>query len=551
MSKFLEEKALLAQRHQLKRTEGRLQDLSGKVEETSSILNEQSMEIEQADVQMSKLFDALGIDKEKLPQDTEIDPMLELSEEEKMAATEAINTYEILPQISASNDWENYQNEVKNYLIMNELQYTPEHEQALLTECRDAVLDAMIKPFGLAKYLFNDKDGGNVTTIHNAKQGVYARENEKYSPEMRREHYNYKSSADNYRNQRENLKNVFTDEYTGKIILRPDANVDHIVPIQRFHSKGGYMLNQDQKQAFARDQRNYAITEQSLNKSKGAIDFGKFLSEQSNGRSVDNKDFFNIDNRRAKPKHKKAKEAVNEHLPTTKQKATYYTKNIAKTGFKEATNMGKQQAIGFILREVVVALFDEVKDVKSYGFKKEDQDNSFFQTLNERLTRVSKKVLSQWKEVIESFKDGALSGFLSNMVTTLINLFIKTGKRAVRMIREGIYSFFKALKLLIHPPKEMKLPQAAHEASKLFASGITVTAGIALEEVVDQFIGKWTNFIPVLNTVSSTLSTVIVSVITGLATVLLVHLLDKMDLFRVHQNNEYEYILGQLESLES
>jgi len=549
MSKNLEEKALLAQRHQLKKTGDLLHDLIDNADEVSSASKEHRKEIDEAEVQMTELFELLGLNKEDVSEDTPSAPVLELSQEEKAAATETIRTYEELSQISEAEGWKGYQKEVKKYLIDNDLHYTPEHEEALFTECRDAVLDAIIKPFGLAKYLFNDKEGGNVTTLHNAEQGIYAKEDEKYSQDMRNKQYNYKKSADDYRNQREESKDVFTDEYTGRKIPRFGANVDHIVPLEEFHRTGGFMLSKDEKQAFARDQRNYAITDQSLNKSKNALKFDEFRSAHANGRMEDNKKFFNLDNRRVNPKYKKAKEATDEHRPTTIQKVTYYSNNIAKTGLVEAKNMGKQQAVGLVMRELVIALFDEVKDIKDHGYKKGDGDRSFFEVLNERLTRVALNVLRKWKEVIESFKDGALSGFLSNMVTTLINMFIKTGKRTVRMIREGIYSLFKAIKLLIHPPKDITLSEAAHEASKLLAVGITVTAGIALEEAVDQFIGKWTSLFPPLNTIASGLSTVIVGIVTGLATVLMIKLLDKADLFHVHQDAEYEQILSQLEML--
>ena len=46
---------------------------------------------------------------------------------------------------------------------------------------RSTVIDTLIRPFGLGAIFFKDKRGGNVTTIHNAKQGTYANEEEVYS----------------------------------------------------------------------------------------------------------------------------------------------------------------------------------------------------------------------------------------------------------------------------------------------------------------------------------------------------------------------------------
>jgi len=36
---------------------------------------------------------------------------------------------------------------------------------ALITACRDTVVGNLIKPFGLARILFEDKEGGNVSTV--------------------------------------------------------------------------------------------------------------------------------------------------------------------------------------------------------------------------------------------------------------------------------------------------------------------------------------------------------------------------------------------------
>ncbi|MFD2706990.1 hypothetical protein [Salibacterium lacus] len=544
---FEEEKALLAQRHQLKNSSERLDELKDKTMELKSNMENQLTDIEDADAQIDDLFKQLDIDREDVTSDFD-STVIDLSDEEMMDAKKELQEYIDIPKIPEMDEWHDYQEHVNEYLLENNLNYTPEHQEALFIECRDAVIDAVINSFGLSKQLFEDKDGGNVTTTKNAKSGIYARENQKYSEEMRKK-YAYKNSADNYKSQREEPNNIFTDEYTGKKIPSFKAEVDHIFPLEKFHRNGGFMLNDERKSRFASDQRNFSITDKSLNASKKALDFDKFLISQSNGRSEDNKQFYNIDKRRTNSRQKKAKKVAKEYLPSNKQKFEYYSKEITATGFKEAKNMGKQQAIGLIYREIVITFFDEIKDIYQNGLKKGNVESSFFEVMTDRLTKAAKRVLARWRNVINSFKDGAVSGFLSNMVTTIINIFLKTGKRVVRMIREGAFSLFKAIKMLINPPQDMTLKQAAHESSKLLASSLTISVGIMIEEAVENFINKWIGPFPFLNNFTDSFTSIIVGTVTGLTTVLLVNLLDKLDLFNVHSQDEYEYILNQLESL--
>jgi hypothetical protein len=46
------------------------------------------------------------------------------------------------------------------------------------------------------------------------------------------------------------------------------------------------------------------------------------------------------------------------------------------------------------------------------------------------------------------FGTGAISGYISAIITTLINMFIRTGKNIVRLIREGFISLIKAVTIM-------------------------------------------------------------------------------------------------------
>ena len=46
----------------------------------------------------------------------------------------------------------------------------------LLQSCQEQMLTQVVGPFGLTPGMFDDKDGGNVTTAHNFEKGITATE---------------------------------------------------------------------------------------------------------------------------------------------------------------------------------------------------------------------------------------------------------------------------------------------------------------------------------------------------------------------------------------
>jgi hypothetical protein len=205
--------------------------------------------------------------------------------------------------------------------------------------------------------------------------------------------------------------------------------------------------------------------------------------------------------------------------------------------------MGAQQALGLLLCEFFQAFFDEIKDIYKNGFENGFEQQRFFEILKNRLTRISQRIIEKWKDACKAFRDGFISGFLSNLVTVVINMFVRTGKRVVRIIREGFFSLLKAIKTLCCPPEGMTASEAAHEASKLIAAGLVTVGGIALEQYIDGLI-KAT---PFLEPFADILTTVLVGGLTGLATTFIIYAIDKIDLFKVNDKARHEFVMGKLE----
>jgi len=263
--------------------------------------------------------------------------------------------------------------------------------------------------------------------------------------------------------------------------------------------------------------KNENIKEINSLKSKGTLSF------QENNRLRKLEEFQKIDDEKALQADTDAREALNRDINKTYYSSPKFVRNTISTGASEGAKMGMQQALGIVMVEFFTALFDEILDIYKNGYSNGFGDDKFFTILKQRLQKIAERIKDKWKDVAIAFKDGFLSGFISNLVTTVINAFVTTGKRVVRIIREGIYSLFKAVKLLLFPPEGMSFEDAMHEAKKLIASGLIISLGVIVEEYIDKLI-RGTG---ALSPFADILTTVFVGAITGLAVTMVVYHMDK------------------------
>lgn len=436
--------------------------------------------------------------------------------------------------------------EAKEFLEQFKKDFNQKRFDKLIIDCRKEVINSIVTPFGLGKIIAAyDKAGGNVTTVHNAnnkdfidfdsekyKKGVYAKQEDEYN---RNDYTNTKNSngqqfagngknsvGSNFTKSKMDNDNNVIDAYTGKTQRADTTSPDHIESLSQYHKDGGFMQSNKQKADFGTDENNLALTDRSINQSMR--DFSKEnWKDKESEKGLKNKDKFGIDEEKLNNELKKAKEVKENHLPTNLEKGEYYLKNSASTGLNEGSKMGMQQAIGLVMTEFFTALFDEILDIYKNGFSNGFEDDRFFIVLKDRLKNIALKIQAKWKDVAIAFKDGFLSGFISNLVTTAINMFVTTGKRVVRIIREGIFSLFKAIKMLIFPPENMTYEEAMHEAKKVVASGLIISLGVIAEQYIDTLIKGSV----ILEPFSDILTTIFVGAITGLAVTMTVYYIDK------------------------
>ncbi|EJL6982464.1 hypothetical protein NMT40_002010 [Vibrio cholerae] len=451
---------------------------------------------------------------------------------------------------------------------------------SLIESTQKGIIRSIVGPFGLGKVLSAyDKTGGNVDTIHNTRQGVYAtqEEAERYANRKEYDKNEYHNGNSDYNaeqrkvQERENNGSLI-DEATGKPFVKnedgkTDKNLDHIISAKDIANDPAVVLAEADGATLANRETNLQTINSSVNKTKSDGTTEEFLNKreerirrkQQRVEELESKETRtgqeenelrnaknyvekqkNIDEERLKENARKAQEAYEKELNEKYYGGSKFIKNTAITSVNEGLKMGFQQAVGTLLVEFMSLSFREIKDCYLNGMA----TDSILSEIKTRINKIASNLKKTWEQVFKDFGSGTLSGILSNLVTVLVNAFVTTGKRVVRMIREGIMSLLNALKVLVFPPEGMTLTEATHEAMKVAFGAATITVGILCEEVIEKMIST----IPILTPFSHILSPVIVGSITAICASLIVYSIDKLDLLGIVEIKRNQFVLEKLET---
>ena len=284
--------------------------------------------------------------------------------------------------------------EVQELLATMRANFDKQKFELMVQSLKESVVSSIATPFGLGKIVSQwDKEGGNVSTIHNAREGVYAEEAEReryanrgeYNPD---EYHKDSRYIDKNRAISEQKKQGrLIDAYTGKDVS-PDAHVDldHVQSAKEIHDDPGRVLaelkgadlantdsnlqptsatNNRSKQALSVDEYNAKLQQESLErkneisqlKSKATLS----PKEQARLEKLEEKEAFDYD--RGHQLDEKARKEYNDRINETYYTSKKFLGGVAKSGAKEGAKMGFQQAVGIAFCEFFYGVFDEFKDI--------------------------------------------------------------------------------------------------------------------------------------------------------------------------------------------
>lgn len=396
----------------------------------------------------------------------------------------------------------------------------------LFDDCQNQVISQIIGPFGLSLAMFEDKNGGNIATVHNANKSIFPDEqheknykiaNDPYSQQLRQKKMDDASARGKTHKKNNEMLDAGQEVLsvvTNKPMIKGEIDGDHTVSLKELHSDKELHLrfSEEERKRIANSQQNMAYIEASLNRSKGERSWEECLNDpdfvQKNNLSPD-------DIKRIKEIDKEARSHIK------KEKNKKLAEEVLVTGTEEALRMGLRQALGALLTELVNGLFNEFKVLIKQGV---ELGKTIFQEINERLARVVDSVARKIPNAIGQLFSGGISGFMTNLLTFLINNFITTAKRFVTMIREGFLGIIRALKMIFFPPANMSNEQALQEGLKILTVTIVTALGYALESTISTFVAT----IPVLGSIADLITPVLIGIMTGLLSALLAYQIDRL-----------------------
>jgi hypothetical protein len=417
-----------------------------------------------------------------------------------------------------------------------------ERLQKLFLECQDKVIAQIIGPFGLSTAMFEDKNGGNVTTLHNFSRDddayvattndkmIHEKSKEEYSSETRKQYeIKTKNSANGGKTWRQMRQDKIdqtgsADAYTGNITDNPQ--LDHVVSIGEIHRNPKFHLalgqvndgevTVDRIRQIINSEKNLALTDGSINISKSDEDLKEWLKKTDKDGKT-NAERYGIDDEAANTLYKEANNSI--HSTANKALLKKHTTELLQTGGMQALQMGGRQALGILLTELVNGLFNEFKLLIRHGV---EIGKTLIQEITERLKKVAISVAKKIPDALSQGLQGGVSGFVSNLLTFLINTFLSTAKQFVTVIREGLLGLYRAFKMIFFPPAHMTPDQALQEGIKILTVVITTSVGILLQESVKTFLSS----MPFLLLIAETLSAVLIGIITGLLSAFLAYQID-------------------------
>jgi hypothetical protein len=407
--------------------------------------------------------------------------------------------------------------------LIKEINSAPnrKQQQDFAKACSEVIVDTLMGPFGLTRAMFEDRDGGAITTLQNFEKGVVANtsdaerhENWKKANQERFERMDYDTKLDEKHPDMKSADGKYYDGYRkpqSEIPVGPRmAARDHVVSASEIErsSRGHLAQSREERVETATQEENVVLTSFNMNSSKSDQDLLKWASKPNNkDPSKTNAEYYDADPKQMAKVYRAAHKKVD-----SKQNKAVLIKQAGEfvyEGSKEAGKLVLRQILGLLIKDLAEGLIDDIRTLIREGFQSLQQLAAL---LKKRVTTTITRIKAKWAEYLKEGVVAGFSGFLSSFITLIINSFVTTAKNMVRIIREGCLSVVKALKIIVSPPLGTTTSEMAYEVFKVLSGSVVVIVGIGLEETIKKGIEA----VPLLAPFAEPISLTLTGMLTGI-----------------------------------
>ena len=458
------------------------------------------------------------------------------------------------------NTEEVYESENLNYDELEELleeQFTMEFSnlKKLEVECReisspdklgDVILDEIWNQFANQIGLDMTSDTLLKQYNDNNPNGYTKKEGAKILKDKR---YTDANNAMKEKQKSGNLK----DEYTGKTLkVNEKTNLDHVVARKQIFENPWRKIADIETADLANKSENFAVTNESLNKSKGAKSNSDYIKNRElreknlreqvkkANEKIDKMNISDAEKRNLKAENNKR---LNDKLAADSQKMLKVEKKAKKAinkdiAKKAPVRMANKAGKDAIKAMFVAALFGMLKEIMNALVRYFKARKQSFDTFMEEM----KKALHSFFGKIKDFIKVGVDSFVGSIVGEIIGAFNQKLQKLPNLIKQLFGSIRESISYLSNPANQTHSTaiKIAH-ISKIITSGLVAVGAMFLGEYFEQFLNKipgMTFEIKLLGTIANILGMFLASLLTGILGAIIINGLDQFISKKLIEENQ-------------
>lgn len=401
----------------------------------------------------------------------------------------------------------------------------------ILGEYKGVILNSLITAFGLEQIIFSDKDGGNVQTIHNAKEGIYANSifRERGERKYNRDDYATSSYMNNRRKQDFKKNDKIYDCYTGRELPKDGrAHLEHIVSAKENHDRIDMriLFDKNEMSTIINQKDNTTYIYGSMNQSKSDTPLREWENKISNkDNNKTNGEYYGVNSEIAYDADDKARKTIDDQV--ARRKLEHYSEGIVKDSLKQGSQLAIRQGLGIVFTEVTISIIDEIPEVIR-RLKGNFSIEKFFSSMGSLVSSAFERVKLKLGHILETIKTGFVAGVFNSIITTIINMFVTTAKNIVKLIRQAMVSITEAVRILFFDKEKRTIGERIVSAAKVIVIGASTVLGVLVEQTLSSTLnGTGIITIPVIGPILGDIIPIFTgTVLTGLLSITFLYFMD-------------------------